>query len=102
MAYLKPRYTGAAKETFDKAFPFENYETNKIYVNDYGKYVYVNSQRFMHVQTIRRVLFDNRFSHYTVEDCLLTNDNMLKHTSDKGFYKTYNDAVRAIENNRCI
>ena len=73
---------------------------NKYYKSAEGNfYFYINTKGYFHIVKPCRISYDGEFSHYEIRDCLLTKDNMLQEVSSRGYYKTVETVVEAIEEN---
>jgi len=75
------------------------YIPNKIYKNEtYGWYWYINTKGYYHIIKPCKVNYDGVFSHYEIEDFLITKSNTMKSVSCGGFYKTREACIEVIEN----
>ena len=77
-----------------------SYIPNKYYKNEkYGWYWYINTKGFYHIVKPCKINYDGVFSHYEIEDFLITKDDTMKSVSCRGYYKTREDCIEAIETN---
>lgn len=78
----------------------KSYIPNKYYKSVEGEfYYYINTKGYYHIIKPCRVKVDGKFSHYEITDYLLTKDNMLRESSQYGYYNTVEDVISAIEEN---
>ena len=93
------KYTGEAYETMKKVTENIPYIPNKVYKNtEYIIYWYINQQGYLHILWPKGLKMDGKIIYYTIDDLLLTKDNMLKSTGWKGTYKTLEAVLEALEN----
>ena len=94
------KYTGEAYNTMKKVTENIPYIPNKVYKNvGYNIYWYINQCGYLHVLKAKRIKCDEwKIIYYTIDDLLLTKDNMLKSTGQKGYYKTPEAILEALEN----
>ncbi len=92
------KYTGEAYETMKKVTENIPYIPNKVYKNkEYTIYWYINQHGYLHVLKPSRVKMGEKIINYTINDLLLTADNMLKSTGQKGYYDTPEAVLEALE-----
>jgi acetylornithine/succinyldiaminopimelate/putrescine aminotransferase len=76
-----------------------------FYINKYYKscegafYWYLNARGYIHIIRPCAVSVNGKKSHYTIKDFLLTPDNMIKESSNIGYYETVEELTQAIEKN---
>lgn len=76
-----------------------SYIPNKVYKSAEGEfYFYINTKGYFHILRPCRIKYDGEFSHYEITDSLLTKENTLREVSSRGFYKTREECIQAIEN----
>ena len=76
----------------------ESYIPNKVYKSaEGGFYFYINTKGYYHILKPCRVRYDGEFSHYEITDSLLTKENTLREVSSRGYYKTREECIQAIE-----
>ena len=92
------KYTGAAYETMEKVTENIPYIPNKVYKNtEYTIYWYINRAGYLHILKPQKVRIDGKIIYYTINDLLLTADNMLRQTAQNGYYKTPEAVIEALE-----
>ena len=76
------------------------WRTNKYYKSAEGDfYFYINTKGYFHIIKPCRITYNGEFSHFEISDCLLTRDNMVQEVSSRGYYKTKEEVIGAIEIN---
>ena len=93
-------YKGKAFKTYEKVFPFNPYTVNKVYLNEYGHYVFVNRKGYLHVLVKPKLLLPHGKGNYAwkILDYMLTTDNMLRQIHESCCYPTEEECVNAILN----
>ena len=81
-------YSGAAATTFNKMLDgLKSWTANKISLNSYGRYFYINSKGYMHIYATKRTNFNGR-TLYSIADYMLTKDNQLKESGESRYFDT--------------
>ena len=92
-------YDIRTEETRDRILGDRSYIPNKVYKSAEGKfYFYINTKGYFHILRPCSIKYDGKFSHYEITDSLLTKENTLREVSSRGFYKTREECIWAIEN----
>lgn len=92
-------YTGKAAETKEMIEEGKtNIVINALYKHSRGFYWKVNRRGYIHVIMPSKVTLNGKFSHYEIQDQLLTKDNMLRVTSSYGNFTTIQECKHEIEN----
>ena len=93
-------YDIRTEETRNRIFgERESYIPNKIYKSAEGDfYFYINTKGYFHILKPCRIKYNGNFSHYEIADYLLTKENSLREISNRGFFKTKENCMQAIEN----
>ena len=74
------------------------YKANKVYKNgQHNIYWYINQNGYMHILRPCRNTLNGKLLHYSIEDYLLTKDNMLQSKSVNGQYETIQKAIEELE-----
>lgn len=77
-----------------------SYYTNKYYKSATGDfYYYINSKCWYHIIKPCRIKYNGEFSHYEIQDCLLTKENTIREIKCCGYYKTREECIAEIEKN---
>ena len=95
--FLKTPYDRRTEATRERLFPFDNWVTDKVYKQPDGLYVYKNQKGYIHILKPRRVNVDEKFSHYTIVDILLTAQDTLKEGHRYGIFITREECILKIE-----
>lgn len=84
------RYKGDAFITYKNIkSTVMSYTVNKVYKNnEYDIYWYINQNGYMHILRPCNVRLNGKHTYYTIEDYLLTIDNMLESKGHIGEYET--------------
>ena len=93
------KYNGEALATMEKIMNGQNsYRPNEVYKNNtYNFHWYINQNGYIHVLRPTKTNLNGIFQHYSIEDSLLTKDNMLKQIAVNGNYETIEKVIQAIE-----
>lgn len=93
-------YKGESFEVYSKSFPFNPYTVNKVYLNPYGVYVFVNQKGYLHVLMYRKALIPHYKGDYAwqIVEFMLTTSNTLKEVNSSCFYKTEDECRQAMLN----
>jgi hypothetical protein len=93
------KYSGDALNTMEKITGnITTYEVNKVYKNtEYNIYWFINQNGYIHVLRPCKITIDGKVLHYSIEDNLLTKDNMLKSKGNSGDYKTVDEVLEELE-----
>lgn len=89
MAYITV-YQGAARATYDKIQSgIDEIIINKVYQSKTAKCLfYINNKGYLHILTPGRYTMNGKTAGYTLQDYILTKDNMIQYKTD--YTKTYN------------
>lgn len=98
------KYSGEALVTMEKIMNGQNsYRPNEVYKNTiYNFHWYINQNGYMHVLRPIRTTLNGVFQHYSIEDSLLTKNNMLKQSAIIGNYITVDEVIQAIEQEETV
>lgn len=89
------KYSFEALSTIEKIMGTTSYIVNGLYKNkEYNIYWFINKKGYMHILMPCNVRLDGKIIYFSIEDYLLTKDNMLK---SKGHYGRY-ESVQAVVN----
>ncbi len=92
------KYTGEAYKTMHRITENIPYIPNKVYKNvEYTIYWYINRAGYLHILKPQKVRMDGKIICYTINDLLLTADNMLRSTAQNGYYKTPDNVIETLE-----
>lgn len=95
-------YTGEAAKTKEMIEEGRKDITlNTLYKHSRGFYWKVNSRGYIHVILPGKVTLNGKFSHYEVQDYLLTGYNTLRVKSAYGNYDTRKECIEEIEKELC-
>lgn len=89
-------YSVNVLEIFSKAFPFTEYVPNRVYLNPYGRYVYVNTKGFLHALVPCKLWEDGLIVGYEINDYLLTKGGDMKLVKSFGWSKTREECIEKI------
>lgn len=91
-------YTGEAAKTKEMIEEGrKDIALNTLYKHSRGFYWKVNSRGYIHVIFPGKVTLNGEFSHYEVQDHLLTGYNTLRVKSSYGNYSTIKECMEEIE-----
>lgn len=92
-------YNDITEETRNKIMlGRDSWYTNKVYKNsEYNFYWYINSKGYIHVLRPSKVSINGSIIYYSIDDSMLTKNNMLKQTALYGNFKSLQDCIQAIE-----
>lgn len=91
-------YTGKAAETKEMIEEGKSdIIIDALYKHSRGFYWKINRRGYIHVIKPSKVTINGKFSHYEIEDRLLTKDNMLKIKSSYGHFQSILECIKEIE-----
>ena len=93
------KYSGEALATMEKIMAtITAYTVNKVYKNqEHNIYWFINQNGYMHILRPCNVRLDGKHLYFSIEDYLLTKDNMLKSTGHYGRYESVQAVVNKLE-----
>lgn len=96
----KGKYNGEALKTFEKVIDGRtNYVTDVLHKNEkYNIFWCINKAGYLHILRPCKVKIDGEFLHYSIEDFILTKDNILKSKGHSGNYKNIEAVIDELEN----
>lgn len=100
----KGKYNGEALKTFEKVIDGRNsYIIDILHKNEkYNIFLYINKAGYLHILRPCKVKIDGEFLHYSIEDFILTKDNILKSKGHNGNYKSIEAVIDELENKTLI
>lgn len=93
------KYSGESLATYEKVMNgMQAYTPNKIYKNEkFNIYYFVNSHGYMHILKPMSVKMDGEILYYSIEDYMLTKDNMLRSKGWRGEFVTIREVIEELE-----
>lgn len=93
------KYSGESLATYEKIMDgIRVYTPNKVYKNEkHNIYFFVNTYGYMHILKPYAVKMDGRVLYYSIEDYLLTKDNMLQSKGWNGEFTTVQEVIEELE-----
>lgn len=93
------KYNGESLVTYEKVMDEKKtYTPNKLYKNEkYNIYYFINTHGYMHILKPFAVKMNKRIIYYSIEDYLLTKDNMLQSKGWNGEFTTLQEVIKELE-----
>lgn len=93
------KYSGESLSTYEKIMNgMRSYVPNKVYKNEkHNIYYFINSHGYMHVLKPYAIKMSGKIIYYSIEDYLLTKDNMLQPKRWNGEFATLQEAIEELE-----
>lgn len=92
-------FNGESLATYEKVMNgMKAYTPNKVYKNEkFNIYYLVNSRGYMHILKPMTVKMDGKILYYSIEDYILTKDNMLCSKGWHGEFATIQEVIEELE-----
>ncbi len=93
------KYSGESLTTYEKIMDgMRVYTPNKVYKNGkHSIYYFVNTHGYMHILKPYTVKMDGKVLYYSIEDCLLTKNNMLQSKGWNGEFASIQEVIEELE-----
>lgn len=93
------KYSGESLVTYEKIIDGRRtYNPNKVYKNEkHNIYYFINAHGYMHILKPYAIKMDGKVLYYSIEDYLLTKDNMLQSKGWNGEFITLQEVIEELE-----